>query len=1203
MFLGRLIDKMKRKGYVENKYADNFFSKLIYYLKEFKSLLTKQTKQKYVVPYRYLFILLIFFISLLHLYFLFGYLYTHCFLNKIKGSVLYFILKVLVMFVLILIIEIYSFGVWRDTDDDYRVFLWVYFHKWGLVVRKLDIIIHCVVNYFLKHFLMYTVGIRYVIKVSFIVFLINSIIYYIKVIYHFYIKYYYRYAVFIFGYRYGVLSILKLFYFLEKTYIKVLVVDILNLFGLKLPRYALPTSFYNYWEIPGLSFYFIKFLSFFFLKFFLLLKWLLTYPFYHAVLLALTPSEVAQRRYLLVDDFNDSPFFNKGHLLKKYLQDPKFKSKFFFEIYDISKVELSNFTTVFYNITHDNVKRMFQRCMLILGIKYNAFPFNLNFILPFVFYKFYMPFIFYTRIDNFKTNKECFFFFYELVFNKFKFNTSRWYINLRFKLNQHFFKFEKFRDQLFFYTTYKAKGQSVRDYSRDEFSTEFGALGFDEHQMRQWGSEAERQNFESIYRGFLPREIVYMADLDYLFPDIGSYNKVTIVREAFFRAFLLDVKRLRSDINSPYRAMILRYTRNHWLKMSHYQEMCQDDVRDYFQKLELDLLHSANLAYKKKKITLPVNWRSISSIYWGFLNNFLGYFVNNFFLFFKVLESEILKKFNINFFVVNDNFKFLNVILTKQYTNDIYKRILIYEFLLKREGALMQKMLSKPIFDRLVSEDQVYADAFKAYCHSLDADYSTLVFWCKNYYEYFIDEYQRQAREKLRNSFLAIISAYLSRRKVVLFNFSLNDFFSYEGKSFYRLFDHKLKSFGLLINFNLIDILRLLKYFYKGIFLLFYLRIFYKNEVFYLQFKEVFFYDILLFIFLVPRYILNIFVYLLSKLRLLFNICIIIYSFFFGLYAMLLEGRTEYYGNMLMYPYFYWHSNKIDLEYPFLPAHHEKWCLEHGITFDIYYNVLALPTVVIWFVIAMYHFMYNKFLMLFPLNAYESFKDGLGATDEDERLMEGGVFRRIFEDRSNSQEIEDFFRYEFIRKSHAAQKEEDKYYDNIFQPRVHDNFAVIDNKSLFKEEFETLISPKDEDEIYKLYDKGLLGITRKEFKYYESEETFHWVFEDAWILQNDLDPEEFFKRNYGEYFYNKPRELSQQVQERFSVLYSQTQKYENLLSFEVNSPTEEYKFYMDILYVYQNSNKNLEYLTVNVAENLKAWKTVYNKTHDSVNYS
>lgn len=1191
---------MKRKGYIENKYTNNIFSKFNYYLKDFFSLLRKQKKGNYAVPYRYLFILLIIVIVLIHLYFLIKYVYIVCFLHKLKGSIIIFILKLLFVSFFICSTEIYMFGVWRDTDDSYRTFLWVYFQKWFLVVYKLDFIIHCVVNFFVKRFLRKTIGIRCAIKVSFIVFLIDSFIFYIKKVYYFHIKYYYRYGVYILVYRYNLLYILKLFYFLEKTYIKVLLVDFLNLFGLKLPRYALPTSFRNYWEIPGLTFYLKKLLSFLFIKLFIFLKWFLTYPFYDVILLAMTPGEVAQRRYLSVDHYSTSKFFNKMRLLTKFLQDPKFKSKFFFDIYQVSKVELSNFTTVFYNIPHDNVKRMFQRCLLILGVKYNAFPFNLNFILPFIFYKFYVPFIFYTRLDNFKSNGECFKFFYMILFNEFKFNTSKWYVNLRLSLNKHFFKFEKFRDQLFFYTTYKAKGHSLRDYARDEFSTEFSFYGFDDNQSNQWGSEAARQNFEVIYRGFLPREIVYMADLDYLFPDIGSYNKVTIVREAFFRAFLLDVKMLRSNINSPYRSMILRYTRNHWLKMSHYQDMCQEDVRDYFQKLELEVLHSANLFYIKKKLNKPVNWKSLSSVYWGFFDKVLGRFINDFFLCIKLIESELFKNFNIDFFLVKHSFKVLDIFLKKQYTRDIYKRLLIYEFLLKREGAVMQKMLSKPIFDRLVSEDQVYADAYKAYCHSLDADYGTLVVWCKNYYEFFIDEYQRKAREKLRNSFLTIISAYLMRKKVVLFNFYINDFFYYEGKSFYKLFDHNLKSFGLLINFNLFDIFRLLSYFYKGILLLCYLRFFYSKEIFYVQFKEVLVHDMVLFLFIVPRYLLNIFVYILSKVRFLFNIFILIYSFFFGLYSMLLEGRTEYYINIFMYPYFYWDSCQINLEYPFLPPHHEKWCIEHGITFDIYYNILALPTIVIWFLISFYNFMYYKFLMLFPLNAYETFKDSLGVSDEDERLMEGGVFRRIFEDRASSKEIEDFFRYEFIRKSYAAQEAEDEYHDNIVQPKVYNNFAVVDNKSLFKEEFETLVSPKDEDEIYALYDKGILGITKQEFKYYESEETFHWVFEDAWILQNDLDPEEFFKRNYGEYFYNRPRELSHQVQERFSILYSQSPKYDNLVFFSINDVAEEYNFYMDMLYVYQNSNKNLEYLTFSVVEDLKPWKNMYNQQHTSV---
>jgi len=97
-----------------------------------------------------------------------------------------------------------------------------------------------------------------------------------------------------------------------------------------------------------------------------------------------------------------------------------------------------------------------------------------------------------------------------------------------------------------------------------------------------------------------------------------------------------------------------------------------------------------------------------------------------------------------------------------------------------------------------------------------------------------------------------------------------------------------------------------------------------------------------------------------------------------------------------------------------------------------------------------------------------------------------------------------------------------------------------------------------------------------------------------WILKN------FFKRNYGEYFYNQPRELSQQVQERFSVLYSQTRKYEDIFVFDVYSQEDEYKYFADILYVYQNSQIDLNYLTTRLMEQLQYVKKGYKFQHDSI---
>lgn len=239
-------------------------------------------------------------------------------------------------------------------------------------------------------------------------------------------------------------------------------------------------------------------------------------------------------------------------------------------------------------------------------------------------------------------------------------------------------------------------------------------------------------------------------------------------------------------------------------------------------------------------------------------------------------------------------------------------------------------------------------------------------------------------------------------------------------------------------------------------------------------------------------------------------------------------------------------------------------------------------------------------MMLFPLNAYEVQKDRKGVFDEDERMMEGGVFRRMHENKATIADIEKLLMEELRKRYMESQGEEDAYYDDIFQPKVYENYAMVDDRSLFKEEVQTLTSAKDEDEIYELYDQGRLGITKAEFKYYESEEIFHWVFEEAWMLQNDLDPEEFFKRNYGEYFYNQPRELSQQVQERFSVLYSQTRKYEDIFVFDVYSQEDEYKYFADILYVYQNSQIDLNYLTTRLMEQLQYVKKGYKFQHDSI---
>jgi len=149
-------------------------------------------------------------------------------------------------------------------------------------------------------------------------------------------------------------------------------------------------------------------------------------------------------------------------------------------------------------------------------------------------------------------------------------------------------------------------------------------------------------------------------------------------------------------------------------------------------------------------------------------------------------------------------------------------------------------------------------------------------------------------------------------------------------------------------------------------------------------------------------------------------------------------------------------------------------------------------------------------MMLFPLNAYEVQKDRKGVFDEDERMMEGGVFRRMHENKATIADIEKLLMEELRKRYMESQGEEDAYYDDIFQPKVYENYAMVDDRSLFKEEVQTLTSAKDEDEIYELYDQGRLGITKAEFKYYESEEIFHWVFEEAWMLQNDLDPEEFF---------------------------------------------------------------------------------------------
>lgn len=236
----------------------------------------------------------------------------------------------------------------------------------------------------------------------------------------------------------------------------------------------------------------------------------------------------------------------------------------------------------------------------------------------------------------------------------------------------------------------------------------------------------------------------------------------------------------------------------------------------------------------------------------------------------------------------------------------------------------------------------------------------------------------------------------------------------------------------------------------------------------------------------------------------------------------------------------------------------------------------------------------------FPANVVQAKKDSIMATDEDDRFIEGAVFRRMHEGFINQPDYEQIIRSEILRENERDINLEDIEYEDLFESYASNGFGVADNRSLFKEEFQPLDPYRDEEELYLLYNKGLLGITEKEFDEYAAEDLFEHVLDEAWVLQNDLDTQEYYKRNYGDFFYDTPRQLSSQVEERFSFLFSKSLKYDRLLSFEVNDVEKEYMVYVDIIDIYQAMGRDVDYWTFLFVHKIDAEKKGYISPHASI---
>jgi len=222
------------------------------------------------------------------------------------------------------------------------------------------------------------------------------------------------------------------------------------------------------------------------------------------------------------------------------------------------------------------------------------------------------------------------------------------------------------------------------------------------------------------------------------------------------------------------------------------------------------------------------------------------------------------------------------------------------------------------------------------------------------------------------------------------------------------------------------------------------------------------------------------------------------------------------------------------------------------------------------------------------------------ATDEDDRLIDGAIFRRVHEGFTTQADFETLCRADILRENAKDEYLDDVNYDDLFDNPANDSFGVVDNKSLFKEEFQPLDPYRDEEELYALFNKGVLGITSKEFDYYADDDLFEQVFDEAWVLQNDLDSQEYYKRNYGDFFYDTPRKLSSQIEERFSFLFSKTLKYERLLSFGVIDVEKEYINYMDMLEIYQSMDRDVDYWSKIFIEKINFERKAHIAPHASV---
>lgn len=1018
-----------------------------------------------------------------------------------------------------------------------------------------------------------------------------------RLLVNFYYFYLFYYHIFVYKYVYKRIFIrfFKFIFKFYRRYLRFIFSFFFNLFGYseELILLILVKKVKDYWSIKGFTYYLFNGIFYLFLYLFLFIKRIIFFFVIDVISVGLTPSEVSIHKYGFLNSFLRFKKVKSIREMGKFNdEDPSLMSKTFYDLYNSNFTSNDTVNIIFRNLKFGSIKRMFNRYSSFMYIKMPFFPFKYNTFSFINLYRFYTNYVF-SKVDNdFKQTRDYYLHLYNSIFNHYKFNSTAWYNDYWNKKRVVFFKFQAFKDVLFLYTTYKALGKEDQDLTTHNVDH---LMVRDEFEKSKNSSNTVKTNFEIAYRHFLPRQVMYMNDLDYLFPDVGSYNKISIVRELFFQSFYKEISSIRYSPRLFHRKVFHRYLRFRWLNLFNMQRECQNDVRDYYQYIELQCLYNFHLNYINKKIFLNAN-KEKNFFYRKF--NFLSSKIDGIINFSNyIVPSIFFNKFNIEYDHLNFNIKLLNFFTRKQLLMDISKRINIYEFSLKREAAAIQKSLAKPIFDLVTFEDQIYATYYKMYVYY--ANNLNEISWCKNYYEDFIDNDSLLSREKLRNSILSILSCYLTSYPFgfYMFNFQEDGGDPVEFDRIYLpiLFGKKCKSYGLLINFGIKDFFVLLYHFIKGFYIFFDLFWNNKSNIAYLHFCDVFFHDLYLFIFFLPRYFFNIILYYVSKIKFLFWLFIKIYEvYYFGIYGVLVENKVDNFLGFLIFI-----TLSIDepelIELTYIPREREDFCRYYNLGYDDYVLLVSMPMMCLWFISVIYCYMSYWYVTIFPTIQYERDED-IYQFDEHERFVEGLMRIKLMSgDVTEYTREEKYETYELSRELRQTYLESDRFGVDGTET-INETYAMGD-PDLFNPEVYCLDSRWDMEAMYEAVKKGELELTEDELKFYEEEEAFDDMFEDVWSMVSNLDEDEAYRKDYTLYFYDNPRYLSYVVQERFSFIHSQ--KNSNLFS-DKNSIEDvnlEFQNYIEYLTLVKQDS----YIEVLYYDKLQAEQSSYNNTekHES----